>query len=665
VNAKLRLAGLASSALAAALSLAPTEARASGCDVSGVVTDADGEKIAGIEIVLREGEQIRRTATDREGRYRFVGAGGGPLVVSLVVADGAHDPPRFRLFHERRGIVISSDEFSAGGSCERDFAFTSIDERYPEGDFPKKWWADAVTLYRGFSEALSLVGRLGIDLGRTPLEVQAFYPAASPDSTFWVGTPSYAPDSNRKPFIGLGVNASTRADGGWPGNREDHEIAHHVLARAFGGVIPRARADTGHGGYWLNPTSSDAWVEGFASFYAVMVAKHVRNTPRPSWLAVGGGVLDVELDYRPWDLGGLEAVAVAGLLLDLEDGPSDYPRNPGLPAATVGEVTRHQSKDLVLLSASVEGEDGEALPDGTAIDLDLLDEAGEVVASSRTAIALGKAVVVVPEGVAATSLRVAEGEGKDDDPVDLELTEVWRAIADFTSSKPESNRRLFDVDDLHAAMKRNFGGRDADGDGTDDIEQLFIAHGLFADQNGNRQHDAGEAVGPTSHPASTVVVDGKTVERPKLDPRPRLPLPASARATVTASDPRAATVVITRGGGGTVAYIPRPDAQGRLALIPPPVPTAADAPVASLTVLALAADKQPAIVEQLDAATMLAAIEEHSESHLQLTVDLDALDSTDSARSDDLRLAWGVFVGGSVTFVFGLGLLVVGLVRRR
>lgn len=644
------------------MTLAPTPAHASGCDVSGVVTDADGHKVAGMEVVLGEGEQVRRTATDREGRYRFVGAGAGPLVVSLVMADGAHEPARFHLYHERRGIVISSDEFSAGGSCERDFDFAAIDERYPEGDFPKKWWADAVTLYRGFAQALSLVNRLEVDLGRSPLEIQAFYPAASPDSTFWVGTPSYAPDSNRKPFIGLGVHASTREDGGWPGNREDHEIGHHVLARAFGGVIPRARADTGHGGYWVNPTSSDAWVEGFASFYAVMVAKHVRASPRPSWLAVEGGVLDVELDYRPWDLGGLEEVAVAGLLLDLEDGPSDYAFNPGLPTVTFGEVTRHEGEAGTLLSVPVTDEDGKAVADGTVIDLDLLDDAGEPVATSRSAIAHGRAVVVAPSG--ASSLRLAEGDPEDDDPIDLELTEVWRAIADFTSSKPESNRRLFDVDDLHAAMKRNFGGRDADGDGTDDIEQVFIAHGLFADDNGNRKHDAGEAVGPTSHPASTVVVDGKDVARQQLSPRPRLPIPASMQASMSLSDPRATIVVVTQGASGSpVAYTPRPDAHGRVTLIPPP--TGDEDAVSSLTVLALASDKQPAIALQLDAATALSGIEEHSESYLQLTVDLDALASTDSASSDDLRLAWGVFVGGAVTLVFGLALFVVGLVRGR
>lgn len=646
-------------------------AHASGCEVSGVVTDADGVVVAGVEVALREGQSVRRTSTDRRGRYRFVNASGNALQVSVVFADGAHDPPWFRMFHERRGIVVASDTFAADSNCERDFDFAAIDERFPDGEFPRQWWADAASLHRGVTEALSLSARLGVDLGREPLEVQAFYSAASPDATFWVGTPSYAPDSDRSPFIGLGVNASTRSDGGWPGNREFHEIGHHVLARAFGGVHPRARADVNHGGYWNNATSTDAWGEGFASFYATMVAKHVREQARWSWLPIDGAVIDLEADYKVWDLGGLEEFAVAGLLLDLEDGPDDYAvaAPPGLSLRDVEIVGQPDGR---LVAGHARAEQGTSI--GAVIVLELLDDAGTAVGTVRTVVVAdptagstdGRFAAVLPRGSTATTARLsATIEGTDDDPVDRSLEEVWRAIADFTSRKPEGHGRLSDVDDLYAAMKKNFGGRDADGDGTEDIQQLFIAHGLFADLNGDRAHSQGETVGQTGHPSTEIAVDGQPMTRPALQPRYRAQLPAGLHAKLELTQPDASVVVLTRGGGRLgVAYAPAPDPDGRIVLVPPPAPTG-ETISGDVTVVALASGKQPVVVATLSAAELHGEVERTTQPFLSLSADLDAVATEKTSGQTDVRLAWGVFVGGAVTLLAGIALIGLGLFRNR
>jgi len=44
-------------------------------------------------------------------------------------------------------------------------------------------------------------------------------------------------------------------------------------------------------------------------------------------------------------------------------------------------------------------------------------------------------------------------------------------------------------------VSQNIGSSDSDGDGINDLDELFIAHGFFADANGNRRYDAGEEVG--------------------------------------------------------------------------------------------------------------------------------------------------------------------------
>jgi len=651
--------------VAAALWIGPAAvAEASACDVHGVVRDPDGAPVAGIEVALQQGAALRRTATDSEGRYRFVAAPAGPLQVTVVLADAAHNPPRFRLFHERRGITVASDAFNSDSGCERNFDFGAIDERYPDGAFRRQWWPDAITLFQGFSEALSLSPMLGVDLGRVPLEINAFYAASSPDASFWVGTPSYAPDSDRKPFIGLGVHASTRADGGWPGNREDHEIAHHMLAQTLGGVHPHARADTSHGGYWANPTSADAWGEGFASFYAVMVAKHVRKAVRPSWLPVDGGVIDLERNYQPWDLGGLEEVAVAGLLVDLEDGPDDYDLTDNPSELSVADASVLVHGDTTLMRGAVRAATGS--PAGTVVELALLDGSDSVVATTRAVVDgdpesdTGHFVAVVPADLAIESARIRKTAVGDDDPVDLSLLEIWQTIASFKSSKPESNGRLFDVADLYAAMKAKFGGRDADSDGVDDIDQLFVAHGLFADRNGDRTRDASEPLGQTGHPASEVAQDGRKTERPALEPRFRLALPAQLRAAIALPNAESSLVVIASADGNPpVVYHPQADRDGRVTLIPPP------SKGGTLTVLAVGGERELSVVTTMTAEAMLASIEAHSESFLEYTATFDGAAVAAEAKSrGDLRYAWGLFVGGAVTLLFGVVLVGVGFARR-
>lgn len=648
-------------------------ADASGCEVQGVVHDADGHAVVGIGVTLAQDGSVRRTTTDAAGRYRFVATSAGPMQVTLVLVDGAHEPPWFQLDYEKRTIEIQSDSFSGEGTCERNFDFAAPDDRYPESKFPRHWWADAVTLYRGFADALSLSDDLGIELGATPLQIHTFYASASADTAFWVGTPSYAPDSVRAPFVGLGVNASTRADLGWPANREDHEIGHHVLAQAFGGVHPRARNDTNHGGYWVNPTSADAWAEGFASFYAVMVAKHVRKQARPHWLTIQGAVVDLELDYRPWDLGGLEEIAVAALLVDLEDGPEDYATDASTLGLSILETTVSVHDGVSLVHGLVAADSGAARE--RIVDLELVDDTDAVVGRTRGIVIFdpeapapshGRFAALLPEGVVAQTVRVASHPAVDDDPVHVELKALWQVIASFESSKEESHGHLLDVDDLHTALVDAFGGHDVDNDGVDDIDQLFIAHGLFADGNANGVHDQGEAIGQTGHPGSELTVDGQSSPRPALAPRFRATLPAALRASITLESATDATVVVlaTAQGHTPVVYAPKLDLGGRFVLVPPPAPTDSET-LASLTVLALAPGKQPAVVAQFEAGALLAELQTHSESYLNLTANLKEVVQVGDAAAADLRVAWGMFVGGLATFVLGLLMLTAGVIRRR
>ncbi|MEM6992851.1 MAG: carboxypeptidase regulatory-like domain-containing protein, partial [Myxococcota bacterium] len=100
------------------LAVPEPSAHASGCDVHGVVRDAAGGTLAGIEVRLEQGTTVRTTATDRDGRYRFVAAAETPMHVAVVMADGAHDPAWFRLTYDNAAIEIRSDTFSGDADCE-------------------------------------------------------------------------------------------------------------------------------------------------------------------------------------------------------------------------------------------------------------------------------------------------------------------------------------------------------------------------------------------------------------------------------------------------------------------------------------------------------------------------------------------------------------------
>jgi len=106
-------------------------------------------------------------------------------------------------------------------------------------------------------------------------------------------------------------------------------------------------------------------------------------------------------------------------------------------------------------------------------------------------------------------------------PADLwnTISSYRRSVAVPGESAPGEFPYVYDVTDLHAALSARFSG-DRDHNGIDDVDQIFIAHGLFADLNGNRLHDVGEAVGPTSHP-EVLGVGGKIVSPAAIPRRQR------------------------------------------------------------------------------------------------------------------------------------------------
>ena len=128
----------------------------------------------------------------------------------------------------------------------------------------------------------------------------------------------------------------------------------------MGTTCPTSRAKPNHGGF-ANPTTTDSWVEGFATFYAMWTKRDkVQESNSALWYDQGRAQ-NLEVNYLAWNNQD-EELAVAGLLWDLLDPiePLDATAMPVVPnpagvvavtanATFYGDHVQVDSADLVEL----------------------------------------------------------------------------------------------------------------------------------------------------------------------------------------------------------------------------------------------------------------------------------------------------------------------------
>jgi alpha-tubulin suppressor-like RCC1 family protein len=599
-----------------------------GCVLRGKVSGLRGKPLAGVHMHLNHEE-------------------GGKVSIQLFLEEWPSG--RFRLLRRNRSeppsLITEPFEIGPAEACRRDFDMLDLPEQTRAGAgggvLLRNDWLDISEVYYRVRQAFGLAGilRQELDYG-LPLPIYVFDGARG--SPAWSGRLTNEREAAAPPFIRL-PDKDTRLTGGdWPDNVEYHEVGHHFQADAFGDAMPEATGNTNHAGYYRNPSSSDSWTEGFAEFHSMMVTKHVDRRPVPELYRMAGSYFDLETDYRAWDgLGWGEEFAVAGVLLDFEDGPADYrdpPQGatlrvdsfavardaPGGPVL-VGKVTNVSPDDrgvsrrtMVVAVFSNAERKPVHVGVGVAIPPDL-ESVNQQQYSPLPVVSTGLFVIPIPPGLEFASVAVTAHEGRpgnvltDDDPIDLELAQVWQTIRIFTSTKEDGNGRAFDVDDLYRAFRHDFGGRDADRDGMDDVDQIFVAHGFFADGNGNRRYEPGEAIGQSGHPAPGYVVEtreGERIDLPAFDPRTNAPpIPAGMVAVDTGGVD--ATVVVSvsfpapneyRG----YSYSTVRDEDGRVYVAVPPPESGA-----TVTVLAVAEGYLPSTVARLQAADFWEDAREH------------------------------------------------------
>ncbi|MBI4260216.1 MAG: carboxypeptidase regulatory-like domain-containing protein [Actinobacteria bacterium] len=555
-----------------------------GCLVEGKVTDRAGKAVEGAHVQLHFGTNVLDTATRPDGTYVFTDIGPqegfaatDPVHVRVLAEEYAHQPSRFQVLVGDQVAGVKSDEFSSqpGVDCRRDFPVAALPEGYEPIGTPSIAAPALFQIYQDLQTAWALADTLGVTMDdQLPLRVFALCEQAAtlPSLTCPEANSAFftRPPVGGGPYIALSTGRS--GIGATQTFSRLHEFGHAFMSDAFGG-IPLELTATSHGGYYRNATSNDSWDEGFATFYAVMVAKHVAGASQPTvtpWA-------DLEIDRKAWeDAGRIEEIALAGVLLDLEDGPADYGGGDKPDIFIPADQVRLDRTNGVFSGPAGTA----ALGDPWTAELLAADGREVAVRGGAVAVVDGRRVVMgtLPADVATVRVTVRPGRAGDDDPIDGDVKDLWDIIAAAKSG----SSHIKSAYELYRVMRAAFGG-DRDADGIDDVDEIFIAHGFFADIAGgvsNRTFDQGETPGQTSHHA-WVATDGTSYPEiiPRREPPPIPPLEATidtggveATALVQVSLPspnegRNRSILIEPQAGVVMVPVPPPGYGGSVSVI--------------------------------------------------------------------------------------------------
>ncbi|GEM_PF-2181529 len=535
------------------------------CEITGRVLDSAGAPVRGIHVQLIPGNGGAPvdSYTSDDGSYTFPAVNPRSAVVVLIPEEYAHSPGLFRVMYSELLPRISLPFNGSGpaeASCGRTFDMAALGAGYVTEQPPLGLWPDLVHMYQNFWKASRLADTLGasLDYG-LPINIHAWCAAkrllcpdtAQAEFAFYRGPTDT--DRIERPYVAFGPGNSGMNATGVPDNREYHEFGHVFFADVFGNYVPRNSSDRNHGGYYNNGSSTDSWVEGFAEFYSLMVAKYIDGDLAAHRYRIGAEY-DLEVDHKPWEASGWwEEFTVAGLLLDFEDGPQDYAR----PEAT-GALTVHQTKTVTtptgVFAVGRVRNDAKDTVEQLQVTVHMYGKTGRRLFSQTTAVlpksirpgAEGVFYVAAPAGTEFDEVEAVPGPAArgDDDPVDVDLKDLIAALTAFKGGR--AGGFVSDIADLHKALSEYFAGQDRNGDGKVDatqqqIDQVFINHGFHADANGDLKFDPDTdgGVAMTSHPARKAGQNSYPAFLPRRD---AVPLPGSV-VTVNTGDVTSQSIV--------------------------------------------------------------------------------------------------------------------------
>jgi hypothetical protein len=276
-------------------------------------------------------EKLASTTANDAGQYTFANV---PVTTSLAISVGLqsvglavwdasaapanygeHNPlptPATPVFAISQPFAVTgAADLTADLAFARDGSFT-----YPAAGSPLLARLDSFGLvYYHTWQALQLAAQLGVNLDAKPLPVYGFLDNAK--GAYWRGPNSAGDRAGVPPHIVIGgatpnggVAYSHVNDGSRADNREWHEFGHHFLADASANLLPidGALPRDNHAGY-MNASTGDSWIEGFAEFFSLVVNREIAEDGTPPQLySWGGNTSNLEANWKSWDFRGAQSL---------------------------------------------------------------------------------------------------------------------------------------------------------------------------------------------------------------------------------------------------------------------------------------------------------------------------------------------------------------------
>jgi hypothetical protein len=295
-----------------------------------------------IKVSLSDGEITNETTTDVEGNYNFTRPISKGMQYNLTVTFSytINTTTYFSLHYQENNadVVTFKRTFTTDSASDLTQDIT-LDQEMPQyygGDWAKTF----ASMYVHFTEALEFYKvALEVDVNyQLPLDIYTFA-SEKTGTRYWYNIPG-------KSYITIDAEKSIHESVYRPRNREYHEFSHYMMHTMYqqwpapAPDLPVTIEERNHDGY-LNPSTSDSYVEGFAEYMAAVMLQiyeedvgTIPMTPPDTTTMTAIGAENYMYNTQ-WsgmevnavsfgDSGRAEEKAIAGILWDLYDDNTDY-----------------------------------------------------------------------------------------------------------------------------------------------------------------------------------------------------------------------------------------------------------------------------------------------------------------------------------------------------
>ncbi len=654
----------------------------SGCMISGRVTDDWGSAMVNVRVFATTAEgTVFESITDKRGRYRLPDSTPDIVSVSIALAHTSDTGQSFAVMKGKDVITLSSPIDPAVSGCEINFDSWNVQDQMIASPIDTELWPDAASIYQYTRKAESLALSLGADLNSAPtLQIQAWCddPAygcdVASDGAYFIAENEL--DENSPPIIAMLPSRSSAQSPGVPDNREYHEYGHFFLSLQTGDEFELPAGDTNHGGYYENSSTRDSFVEGFAEFYSMMVARHIDGDDNSEIYTIGADY-DLETDRLPWEAAGWwEEFTVAGLLLDLVDDDPDYAENPSsVTGVNILDVTTNVEPSGTIISGSVINASPLVVRNAD-VTIRYLNDAGEVIGTQVTRI-LPAVIAPTREGTfyaaPPAGLDVAQATAtlggiakSDDDDVSIGLLRLIGIITDYERPNSDGAIGVSNVAELYDALTN---GDDALTSGISglaeiplsQIDEIFINHGFYDDLNGDKRYDPNVdgQVGTSAHP----VAQFGEVSYPAFTSRHDPGAFEGSFVKINTGDASVDAIIQISipadGGSRSYAYIAPKNGNDNIELAIPPADQDAE-----VTIITAGNGYKPVIAFRVTADNFHEKVANGTISELQIaTVELQPGTSFKVPTGKNSTIQFGAIIGGIVAVI--LVVLSLAAIRRQ